>query len=111
MGVSLRERKLSEDLSSLRYIIFNNKYLLFWNFRYEDAEKHFLSALEKIQSSNHDAFADKWEPLLNNLGHVSRKLKWDNYSGYHLNNIQLICSPTLTRAMDYFSMRQRIALQ
>lgn len=40
--------------------------------RYERAEKHFEDALKLVRSID-DSVAEKWEPLLNNLGHVSRK--------------------------------------
>ena len=57
-------------------IIEEYKYLLRISFNsYLQAEHYFKSALEKIKKINEDILADKWEPLLNNLGHVCRKLK------------------------------------
>jgi len=45
--------------------------------RYEKAEEYFLLALEKMNSiSEQSVMVDKWEPLLNNLGHVCRKLRY-----------------------------------
>ena len=43
--------------------------------RFIHAEQLFLTALKKVQAIKHQAVAVKWEPLLNNLGHVCRKLK------------------------------------
>ena len=42
---------------------------------YTEAERCFTSALERITSVQQEVVAEKWEPLLNNLGHVCRKLK------------------------------------
>lgn len=51
--------------------------------RYERAEKHFEEALKLVRSID-DSVAEKWEPLLNNLGHVSRKLcKFSEALDYH----------------------------
>ncbi|KAL5004197.1 hypothetical protein ScPMuIL_017653 [Solemya velum] len=48
------------------------------------AEKYFKIALEKVQSVTEKVMFEKWEPLLNNLGHTCRKRK--NYEAaleYH----------------------------
>ena len=42
---------------------------------WDTAAAHFGEALTIVQNSNTQTLADKWEPLLNNLGHVYRKLK------------------------------------
>ncbi|OQR72383.1 cell division cycle protein 16-like, partial [Tropilaelaps mercedesae] len=42
---------------------------------YEKAKDLFEQALAVIQNAHHSAMPDKWEPLLNNLGHVYRKLR------------------------------------
>jgi len=45
--------------------------------RYEKAEQYFLLTLDKLRCSGaQQVTVEKWEPLLNNLGHVSRKLKY-----------------------------------
>lgn len=44
-------------------------------FSWHGAEKYFLDALEKIQAVSSEVIAEKWEPLLNNMGHTCRKLK------------------------------------
>ena len=49
--------------------------------RYERAEEYFLLALEKMNcTSEQSVMTEKWEPLLNNLGHVCRKLRYISVS-------------------------------
>ena len=62
---------------TLRYFLFRKFIICNQNsfscvVRYERAEKHFEEALKLVRSID-DSVAEKWEPLLNNLGHVSRK--------------------------------------
>nr|KAI8751246.1 putative cell division cycle protein 16 [Biomphalaria glabrata] len=58
--------------------------LEFGNLKYEEAEKYFLEALNRIRSVSGEMLPDRWEPLLNNLGHVSRKLgKYEEALCYH----------------------------
>lgn len=48
------------------------------------AESYFLTALSHVHEINQSIIADKWEPLLNNLGHTCRKLKkYDDALRYH----------------------------
>lgn len=54
------------------------------------AEKHFLQAVDLVSAltpatgAHHYTLDDTWEPLLNNLGHVSRKLKkFDQAVDFH----------------------------
>ncbi|XP_038050279.1 cell division cycle protein 16 homolog [Patiria miniata] len=47
----------------------------FHNGDWDEAEKYFVKALAIVQSMGTQDVPEKWEPLLNNLGHVSRKLK------------------------------------
>uniref|UniRef100_A0A2K6G151 Cell division cycle 16 n=1 Tax=Propithecus coquereli TaxID=379532 RepID=A0A2K6G151_PROCO len=55
------------------------------------SEKWFLDALEKIKAIGNEVTVDKWEPLLNNLGHVCRKLKkYDEALDYHRQALVLI---------------------
>ena len=42
---------------------------------YQNAEVSMRRAYAKLKSSTHKAIFKEWEPLLNNLGHVCRKLK------------------------------------
>jgi anaphase-promoting complex subunit 6 len=56
----------------------------FWHFSYEAAERHFSEALSRLQAIKEPVLPDKWEPLLNNLGHTYRKLqKYDKALDYH----------------------------
>ena len=45
------------------------------NDEFTKSEQCFLQALEMIRHSSDNMIDDTWEPLLNNLGHVCRKLK------------------------------------
>ncbi|KAL8573823.1 hypothetical protein ACOMHN_019096 [Nucella lapillus] len=49
--------------------------IAFHNQEWVEAERLFKEALHRIQDASHQHLPDKWEPLLNNLGHVARKLK------------------------------------
>ncbi|XP_012517281.1 PREDICTED: cell division cycle protein 16 homolog [Propithecus coquereli] len=63
----------------------------FQNGEWKTAEKWFLDALEKIKAIGNEVTVDKWEPLLNNLGHVCRKLKkYDEALDYHRQALVLI---------------------
>ena len=56
--------------------------LAYQNGEYEQAEVHFLECLNRIQTNN--VMVNIWEPLYNNLGHTSRKLKkHDDAISYH----------------------------
>uniref|UniRef100_A0A672I6R1 Cell division cycle 16 homolog (S. cerevisiae) n=1 Tax=Salarias fasciatus TaxID=181472 RepID=A0A672I6R1_SALFA len=58
---------------------------------WKTAEKLFLDAMEKIKAIGNEVTVDKWEPLLNNLGHVCRKLKkYDQALEYHRQALVLI---------------------
>ncbi|CAG07287.1 unnamed protein product [Tetraodon nigroviridis] len=55
------------------------------------AERYFLEAMEKIKAIGNEVTVDKWEPLLNNLGHVCRKLKkYEQALEYHRQALVLI---------------------
>ncbi|MGH0170218.1 UNVERIFIED_CONTAM: hypothetical protein FKN15_068674 [Acipenser sinensis] len=63
----------------------------FQNGDWKTAEKWFLDAMEKIKAIGSEVTVDKWEPLLNNLGHVCRKLKkYDQALEYHRQALVLI---------------------
>uniref|UniRef100_A0A8C6YES2 Cell division cycle 16 n=1 Tax=Naja naja TaxID=35670 RepID=A0A8C6YES2_NAJNA len=58
---------------------------------WKTSEKWFLDALEKIKAIGSEVTVDKWEPLLNNLGHVCRKLKkYEEALEYHRQALVLI---------------------
>ncbi|XP_013780860.1 cell division cycle protein 16 homolog isoform X1 [Limulus polyphemus] len=42
---------------------------------YATAEKYFRDGLDKVENSSQTVLPEKWEALLNNLGHVCRKLR------------------------------------
>ena len=46
----------------------------FQNGDFEAAEKHMLKALKQVQSVKQSTLSSQWESLLNNLGHLARKL-------------------------------------
>lgn len=56
----------------------------FQNQEYSSAKRHFENALNLLQASDHNELPEKWEPLLNNLGHTCRKLrKYSKALEYH----------------------------
>lgn len=56
----------------------------FQNQEYSNAKRHFENALNLLQASDHTVLPEKWEPLLNNLGHTCRKLrKYSKALEYH----------------------------
>lgn len=60
------------------------------NGEYEKSETYLLDCLNQIENMEDNVLLDIWEPLYNNLGHVSRKLK--NYSQaitYHEHALRL----------------------
>ncbi|XP_039276969.1 cell division cycle protein 16 homolog [Nilaparvata lugens] len=68
------------------FVIHEKGVVAFQNRRYHEAESLFKSALDKVLdiSDHKKKIAEKWEPLLNNLGHTSRKLhKYSEALGYH----------------------------
>lgn len=44
-------------------------------FSYELAEKYFKTALKLVKRIKSPSLPQRWQPLLNNLGHTCRKLK------------------------------------
>uniref|UniRef100_A0A8C5F0H5 Cell division cycle 16 n=1 Tax=Gopherus evgoodei TaxID=1825980 RepID=A0A8C5F0H5_9SAUR len=71
---------------------------------WKTAEKWFLDALEKIKAIGNEVTVDKWEPLLNNLGHVCRKLKKyeENASTYSAIGYIHSLMGNFESAIDYF---------
>ncbi|KAK5637885.1 hypothetical protein RI129_000202 [Pyrocoelia pectoralis] len=49
--------------------------IAFQNLDFETAEKHFQDALIRVKPIKDSIVPERWEPLLNNLGHTCRKLK------------------------------------
>ncbi|KFM68530.1 Cell division cycle protein 16-like protein, partial [Stegodyphus mimosarum] len=63
----------------------------FQNQDYEAALNYFQDSLGRIQTSKQTVLPEKWEGLLNNLGHVCRKLrKYEEALSYHEHALMLI---------------------
>ncbi|XP_025070974.1 cell division cycle protein 16 homolog isoform X5 [Alligator sinensis] len=98
----LAERFFSQALSIAPedpFVMHEVGVVAFQNGDWKTAEKWFLDALEKIKAIGNEVTVDKWEPLLNNLGHVCRKLKpirlQPGYLTYEYNSVTL-CTRKLT---------------
>ncbi|XP_071085034.1 cell division cycle protein 16 homolog [Haliotis cracherodii] len=68
-----------------------------------EAEQYFMEALKKVQAISKQTMAEKWEPLLNNLGHVCRKRKkYEDALEYH-KQAEMICpqNPSTYSAIGY----------
>uniref|UniRef100_A0A4W6DFM6 Cell division cycle 16 homolog (S. cerevisiae) n=4 Tax=Lates TaxID=8186 RepID=A0A4W6DFM6_LATCA len=90
----LAERFFSQALSIAPedpFVIHEVAVVAFQNGDWKTAERLFLDAMEKIKAIGNEVTVDKWEPLLNNLGHVCRKLKkYDQALEYHRQALVLI---------------------
>uniref|UniRef100_A0A8C5MZF8 Cell division cycle 16 n=1 Tax=Leptobrachium leishanense TaxID=445787 RepID=A0A8C5MZF8_9ANUR len=90
----LAERFFSQALSIAPedpFVMHEVGVVAFQNGDWKTAEKWFLDALEKIKAIGNEVTVDKWEPLLNNLGHVLRKLKkYEDALEYHRQALVLI---------------------
>lgn len=91
----LAEKFFSQALgiaSSDPFVLHEMGVVAFHNGDWETAATHFNEALNIVQNISSQTLADKWEPLLNNLGHVYRKLKkYEESLEYHRQ--ALILSP------------------
>ncbi|KAI4886077.1 hypothetical protein NFI96_030131 [Prochilodus magdalenae] len=90
----LAERFFSQALSIAPedpFVIHEIAVVAFQNGDWKTAEKYFLDAMEKIKAIGSEVTVDKWEPLLNNLGHVCRKLKkYEQALEYHRQALVLV---------------------
>ncbi|KAG7262509.1 hypothetical protein CRUP_006398, partial [Coryphaenoides rupestris] len=90
----LAERFFSQALSIAPedpFVMHEVAVVAFQNGDWKTAEKLFLDAMEKIKAIGNEVTVDKWEPLLNNLGHVCRKLKkYEAALEYHRQALVLI---------------------
>ncbi|XP_077473136.1 cell division cycle protein 16 homolog [Stigmatopora argus] len=90
----LAERFFSQALSIAPedpFVIHEVAVVAFQNGDWKMAERYFLDAMEKIKAIGNEVTVDKWEPLLNNLGHVCRKLKkYEQALEYHRQALVLI---------------------
>lgn len=65
--------------------------IAFQNGDYVAAERYFKEALQKAQGNSGEALAETWETLLNNLGHVCRKLeRYQEALRYHKQALILV---------------------
>uniref|UniRef100_A0A8K9V3B3 Cell division cycle 16 homolog (S. cerevisiae) n=1 Tax=Oncorhynchus mykiss TaxID=8022 RepID=A0A8K9V3B3_ONCMY len=86
----LAERFFSQALSIAPedpFVMHEVAVVAFQNGDWKTAEKLFLDAMDKIKAIGNEVTVDKWEPLLNNLGHVCRKLKGLLRGGTAHNNV------------------------
>ncbi|XP_055492604.1 cell division cycle protein 16 homolog isoform X1 [Leucoraja erinacea] len=90
----LAERFFSQALNTAPedpFVLHEMGVVAFQNADWKTAEKYFRDALEKVRAIGNEVTVDKWEPLMNNLGHVCRKLKkYDEALDYHHQALVLI---------------------
>ncbi|XP_055956001.1 cell division cycle protein 16 homolog [Patella vulgata] len=86
-NAKLAEKFFNEALSIAPndpFVLHEMGVIAFQSQNYSEAEKSFLAALELVKKVDEKIIPDKWEPLISNLGHVSRKLKkYDVALDYH----------------------------
>ncbi|KAK2165875.1 hypothetical protein NP493_1345g00047 [Ridgeia piscesae] len=105
-NLKLADRFFSQALTiapSDPFVLHEIGVVAFHNRDYEEAKKQFQRALAAVQEVSDDVVADAWEPLLNNLGHVHRKLRqYDTALEFH-GEALLLCpySPTTLTAIGY----------
>ncbi|KAJ4431999.1 hypothetical protein ANN_20613 [Periplaneta americana] len=85
------------------FVIHEMGVICFQNHDYEAAERHFSEALSRLQAIKEPVLPDKWEPLLNNLGHTYRKLqKYEEALEYHRQALVLSpLNPSTYSAMGF----------
>ncbi|KAJ8310589.1 hypothetical protein KUTeg_012454, partial [Tegillarca granosa] len=83
----LAERFFSQALSIAPedpFVLHEMGVIAFQNNEWLSAERYLKEALKKLQDVGEQVMTDKWEPLLNNLGHTCRKLKrYEESLEYH----------------------------
>ncbi|XP_037517524.1 cell division cycle protein 16 homolog [Rhipicephalus sanguineus] len=86
-NTKLAERFFSQALAiapSDPFVLHEMGVVAFQNQEYPTAKRHFENALSLLQANEHSVLPEKWEPLLNNLGHTYRKLrKFNRALEYH----------------------------
>ncbi|XP_077483717.1 cell division cycle protein 16 [Amblyomma americanum] len=94
-NTKLAERFFSQALAIAPndpFVLHEMGVVAFQNQEYANAKRHFEHALSLLQSSGNAVLPEKWEPLLNNLGHTCRKLrKYNKALEYH--HQALVLSP------------------
>ncbi|CAM9200999.1 unnamed protein product, partial [Lampetra planeri] len=98
----LAERFFSKALSIAPedpFVLHEMGVVAFQNENWKAAHKHFTDALNKIKAIGNEVTAEKWEPLLNNLGHVCRKLqRYGEALEYHQQAMMLVPQSATTYA-------------
>ncbi|XP_035828816.1 cell division cycle protein 16 homolog isoform X3 [Aplysia californica] len=93
----LAERFFSQALTIAPedpFVLHEMGVIAFGNKDWEEAERCFCRALERVQSVREEMLPERWEPLLNNLGHVCRKLgKYQEALEYHT-QADILCPQT-----------------
>lgn len=93
-NTKLAERFFSQALSIAPedpFVLHELGVVAYQNQDYLTAWKYFLEALTKVRTSEQTVLPEKWEPLLNNLGHTCRKLKkYDEAIAYHQHALMLV---------------------
>ncbi|XP_075549755.1 cell division cycle protein 16 [Dermacentor variabilis] len=86
-NTKLAERFFSQALAIAPndpFVLHEMGVVAFQNQEYPTARRHFENALSLLQANDHGVLPEKWEPLLNNLGHTCRKLrKYNRALEYH----------------------------
>ena len=93
----LAERFFSQALSIAPedpFVLHEMGVIAFGNRNWDEAERCFIKALQRVQEVREDILPERWEPLLNNLGHVCRKLgKLEDALEYH-KQAEILCPQT-----------------
>ncbi|KAH6931688.1 hypothetical protein HPB50_027234 [Hyalomma asiaticum] len=86
-NTKLAERFFSQALAIAPndpFVLHEMGVVAFQNQEYQNAKRHFEMALCLLEANDHGVLPEKWEPLLNNLGHTCRKLrKYNRALEYH----------------------------
>ncbi|XP_060070640.1 cell division cycle protein 16 homolog [Ylistrum balloti] len=83
----LAERFFNQALSIAPedpFVLHEMGVIAFQNLDWMKAHRYFKEALSKVECVSNQVMVEKWEPLLNNLGHTCRKLKrYEEALDYH----------------------------
>lgn len=86
-NIKLAERFFSQALSIAPedpFVLHEMGVIAFQSLDWIKAHQYFKEALSKVECVSQQIMVEKWEPLLNNLGHTCRKLKrYDEALEYH----------------------------
>ncbi|GIY75333.1 cell division cycle protein 16 homolog [Caerostris extrusa] len=114
-NIKLAERFFSQAQSIAPedpFVLHELGVVAYQNQDYAAAFTYFTESLTKIQSIDQTVLPEKWEGLLNNLGHTCRKLKkFDEALNYHQHALMLIPqNPSTYAAMAFvYSLTEKWA--